>query len=171
MKVHFIILETLRLHPAGLFLTRNCTENCTLISPYNEKEAISIEKGLPIILPLYGLHMDPKYFSKPDVFDPERFAPENRSKIIRGSYLPFGDGPRICIGKYKGTFLKLILQHVYFLGQRFGLIQMKLGLINILKEFKVVPNQKTKTPLEIDPLYFITSAKGGLWVDFVERFN
>nr|QZM07451.1 cytochrome P450 monooxygenase CYP347AD2 [Lasioderma serricorne] len=143
--------ESLRLHPAGFFLTRSCTEEITLTSPYNENDKLFIERDTPVILPIYYFHMDPKYFPKPDIFDPDRFASENRSKIIRGSYLPFGDGPRIC------------------LGQKFGLIQMKLGLISILKDFKVTTNEKTITPLEIDPLYFIITAKGGLWVDFKER--
>lgn len=54
---------------------------------------------MKIIIPTLGLHHDSNYFPNPEVFDPERFSDERRSTIQPGSYLPFGDGPRICIGK------------------------------------------------------------------------
>lgn len=46
---------------------------------------------------------------------------------------------------------------------------MKLGIITILKDFKLEPSTKTKTPLTNDPLYFLKSAKGGLWVNMNKR--
>lgn len=46
-----------------------------------------------------GLHHDPEYYPNPEKFDPERFSEENKSKRPAYTYLPFGDGPRICIGK------------------------------------------------------------------------
>lgn len=45
-----------------------------------------------------SLHNDPKYFSDPEVFKPERFSLEEKAKRPAGVYFPFGDGPRICIG-------------------------------------------------------------------------
>lgn len=63
-------------------------------------ESLHIEKGQKIIIPTFSLHYDPKYFSKPHIFDPERFNAEEKSKRLNGIYLPFGDGPRHCIGKY-----------------------------------------------------------------------
>lgn len=59
--------------------------------------SLIIEKGQKIIIPINSLHRDPKYFADPEVFDPERFSEEKR-KQLNGIYLPFGDGPRICIG-------------------------------------------------------------------------
>jgi cytochrome P450 family 9 len=51
-----------------------------------------------VVVPIRSLHYDPRYFSDPDRFDPERFSDENKGKIVPGSYLPFGIGPRNCIG-------------------------------------------------------------------------
>jgi cytochrome P450 len=48
------------------------------------------------MLPVYALHRNHRLWRDPDRFDPQRFA--DRQSIDRFSYLPFGDGPRICIG-------------------------------------------------------------------------
>jgi cytochrome P450 family 6 len=56
-----------------------------------------IEEGTPVIVSVLGLHRDPEYFPDPLEFDPERFNSEN--KVVPFTYLPFGDGPRNCIGK------------------------------------------------------------------------
>lgn len=61
-------------------------------------ESLRIKKGQKIIIPVSSIHNDPKYFSKPNIFDPERFNTEEKSKRPNGTFLPFGDGPRHCIG-------------------------------------------------------------------------
>lgn len=60
---------------------------------------VTIEKGTFIYIPMFGLHYDPKYFPKPQIYNPERFNEENRKTIPPYSYIPFGTGPRNCIGK------------------------------------------------------------------------
>lgn len=50
------------------------------------------------ILSIWSFHHDPQYFPEPEKFDPERFNEENRGKIDPDTYLPFGVGPRNCIG-------------------------------------------------------------------------
>lgn len=57
-----------------------------------------IPKDITVFVPSLALHRDPEYFPDPEHFDPERFNEENKSKIQDYTYIPFGDGPRICIG-------------------------------------------------------------------------
>lgn len=86
-------LETLRKYPVLGALNRVCVENYQI--PDTE---VIIEKGTEVLIPVSGLHWDPKYFPDPEKFDPDRF--EDLGKLpCRDIYLPFGDGPRNCIGK------------------------------------------------------------------------
>ena len=86
--------EGLRKYPLLHFLDREAAEDYTF-----PDTNVTIEKGTPIIIPMSGLHMDPKYFPNPDIFDPERFSVENKKNIPACAYIPFGEGPRNCIGK------------------------------------------------------------------------
>lgn len=49
---------------------------------------------------MYSIHHDPKYYPNPDIFDPERFSPEEKAKRPSGTQLSFGDGPRLCLGMF-----------------------------------------------------------------------
>lgn len=59
---------------------------------------LSIEKDTPIMISLLGLHYDPENYPNPMKFDPERFNEENILTRHPYTYLPFGEGPRYCIG-------------------------------------------------------------------------
>lgn len=65
---------------------------------------MTIEKGTLIMIPTYGLHHDEKFFPDPEKFDPTRFYGENTfgKTMVDMPYLPFGAGPRICIGTKMG---------------------------------------------------------------------
>lgn len=84
-----IIDETLRLYPPAAFLSR------TAQAP-DELCGREVRPGDTVILPIYALHRHHKLWSDPHQFSPARFA--DAKSIDRFSYLPFGDGPRICIG-------------------------------------------------------------------------
>lgn len=60
---------------------------------------MEIKEGQIIGFPVQGIHMDKRYYSEPEKFDPERFNEENKHNIKPYTYLPFGVGPRNCIGK------------------------------------------------------------------------
>lgn len=60
---------------------------------------IVLNKGFPIFLPIIGMHYDHQYYPDPEKFDPERFTEENRKARPNYTYIPFGEGPRNCIGK------------------------------------------------------------------------
>jgi cytochrome P450 len=64
---------------------------------------------MPTVIPVYALHRDPKYYPDPERFDPERFNEDEKANRHHYVYLPFGEGPRICIGKLAVQFL--ILQY------------------------------------------------------------
>lgn len=57
-----------------------------------------IEKGTTVMISTMGLHMDEKYYPDPEKFDPDRFTEEEKATRPNYTYLPFGDGPRLCIG-------------------------------------------------------------------------
>ena len=59
---------------------------------------VEVTPGIRIIIAPWVLHRHRKLWAEPDLFRPARFAPENRGKISRFAYLPFGAGARICVG-------------------------------------------------------------------------
>lgn len=87
------ISETLRKVNGTIILFRIATKTYQV-----PNSSLVIEKGQQIIIPNYSIHHDPKYYPNPDVFDPERFSLEEKSKRPSGTELLFGDGPRFCIG-------------------------------------------------------------------------
>lgn len=64
----FSIVETLRRYPFGPFLNRLCKEDYKI-----QQTGLIIEKGTPVLIPIDGIHNDPKYYPEPEKFDPERF--------------------------------------------------------------------------------------------------
>jgi cytochrome P450 len=86
-----ILEEAMRLYPPVPFLSREAVAHDRL----GEAE---VTPGTRIIIAPWVLHRHRKLWADPDLFIPERFAPENRGKISRFAYLPFGAGARICVG-------------------------------------------------------------------------
>jgi cytochrome P450 family 6 len=90
------------------FLDRKCCSDYTLPSP-SGKGTVILPAGTSVYIPLLGPHYDPKYFPDPEKFDPERFTEANKQNRPNYTHIPFGEGPRICIGKYKHFDSKLPL--------------------------------------------------------------
>ncbi|XP_069702400.1 probable cytochrome P450 6a14 [Periplaneta americana] len=141
-----VVNETLRKYPPAQTLTRERTKT-TKIRGTNAV----MEKGMQIMISIMGLHHDPKYYPDPEKFDPERFSEEEKSKRPHFSYLPFGEGPRICIG------------------MRFGLMQTKVGIISLLSKYEVHPSEKTSIPLVFDSKALVLAPEGGMWLKIVAR--
>ncbi len=87
MAVH----ETLRLYPPAWIGPRRAIEDF-------EFAGHRVPAGLPVNYSSWASHRLPDVFEDPHAFRPERFAPEERAKLPKGAYVPFGGGPRICIG-------------------------------------------------------------------------
>lgn len=86
-----VFKEVLRMHPSAWYAERVPLEDFPL-GDY------VVPKGMPVAISVYALHHDPRYFEQPETFLPERFAPENLSRLHRYAYLPFGLGAHQCIG-------------------------------------------------------------------------
>lgn len=90
-----VVSETLRKWPVLPMTDRYCVKDYV----YDDGETkVNIEKGAGVNVPIYAFHHDPKYFPNPHSFDPDRFSDENKNSIVSGTYMPFGIGPRSCIG-------------------------------------------------------------------------
>lgn len=89
------IAETLRKYPPFPVLTRLCTQSYKI--PNSD---VIIDKNVQAFIPILGIQYDPEYYPEPDKFDPERFNSENKAKRHAYTWLPFGEGPRSCIGKF-----------------------------------------------------------------------
>jgi len=113
---------------AGNNLLRKCTKECTI-------EEIKIPKGCIVTVPVYSIHRDSNIYPDPEKFDPERFTSKGKQTRDPYHYLPFGSGPRSCIG------------------MRFAQMEIKLVLVRLLKKFTFVATAETKLPdLESKPV-------------------
>lgn len=126
-------------------LDRECTKPYTIQPVSPGEEPVQMKKGDPIWIPIFGLHHDPKYYPEPEKFDPERFNDENKHNINPYTYLPFGVGPRNCIGS------------------RFALMECKTLFYYLILNFELVPVKKTNIPLKIVKS-FMLEAEGGNWL-------
>ncbi|GJQ64932.1 putative heme binding protein [Trypoxylus dichotomus] len=128
-----IICEVLRKYPPVAILNRTCARDTKL--PNTD---FTIEKGTKIIIPICGFHYDPEFFPNPDKFDPERFSEDKQIKPY--TYIPFGEGPRSCIG------------------DRFSRQSLKVGILTIIRNYRLKLNPKVKLPLELVSAFTISPA-------------
>ena len=125
--------EAMRLYPPAPSINRAAIEADAWVSP--EGERVDIPKGIAVLVMPWTLHRHALYWDKPRAFMPERFLPENRDKLHRFQYLPFGAGPRICIG---ATFA--LQEAVIALG-----VLMKRFRFDVTPETKPWPVQRLTT--------------------------
>lgn len=93
-----VVAESLRKWPPSFVIERQCTKPYTVVE--NDGREVHIPKDEVVYVPVTGIHHDPEYYPNPEKFDPERFSDENKANIQSFTYLPFGSGPRNCIGLY-----------------------------------------------------------------------
>ena len=130
------------------FLDRVCQKDYEL--KYDNK-VINVKKGTMIWFATAGFMRDPKYYPNPTKFDPERFSEENKHNINMDAFLPFGVGPRNCIGS------------------RFALMEVKAVIYYMLLNFSFEITSKTKIPMVLEKLSFAIRAEGGAWVGLKPR--
>ncbi|XP_039700093.1 cytochrome P450 3A12 isoform X1 [Pteropus medius] len=119
-----VLNESLRLYPVVGRIERMCKKDV-------EVNGVFIPKGTQVIVPSFVLHRDSALWPEPEEFRPERFSKKNKDSINPYIYLPFGTGPRNCIG------------------MRFAMMNMKLAVVRVLQNFSFKPCEETQIPLEI----------------------
>lgn len=87
-----VVKEAMRLYPPAWILNGRISLEDVVIGGY------TIPKGSTIFISPYAMHHLPKFFPDPERFDPERFTPEREKALPKFAYMPFGGGPRVCIG-------------------------------------------------------------------------
>ncbi|XP_045508409.1 cytochrome P450 6B2-like [Colias croceus] len=137
--------ESMRVMPPVGFLVRKTAGNYTFPGTN-----LTLEDRTGVVISTQALYDDEKYFEDPKSFKPMRFHPDN--KFRRDLFLPFGDGPRACIG------------------ERLGIMQALAGVAALLHEFSVAPSKSSKRYPDIDPTStIIQNVLGGLPLLLVKR--
>ncbi|XP_006997692.3 cytochrome P450 3A11-like isoform X2 [Peromyscus maniculatus bairdii] len=129
-----VLSETLRLYPITNRIFRTGKQD-------DKIGGVFIPKGSLVMVPIYALHHDPEYWPEPEEFHPERFSKENKGNINPYVYLPFGNGPRNC------------------LGMKFALMNLKLALTKVLQNFSFQPCKETQIPMKLDRQLLLQPAK------------
>jgi cytochrome P450 len=88
-----VFKEAMRLYPPAYLLSRRALREV-------EIDGYRVPKDRVVLYAPYTLHRREEYFPEPEKFDPERFIPEREKQLPRYAFVPFGAGPRICIGMY-----------------------------------------------------------------------
>ncbi|XP_068147565.1 uncharacterized protein [Drosophila tropicalis] len=148
-----VVNETLRLYPIVGYAERECIQPAEgerfNLKPYYDME---VPNGMPVYIGVLAIHRDPQYWPDPDKFDPERFDPSNRHNLNMDAYMPFGIGPRNCIG------------------MRLGLLQSKLGLVHLLRHHRVQTCDKTVKSIVYAPLSPVVSSKDEIYLKLERAF-
>lgn len=145
-----VIAEALRKWPPSVFTDRVCVKDYQYKDEENDLD-FTIEEGSIVWIPILPLHRDEKYFPNPEKFDPERFSDENKSNINFGAYIPFGTGPRNCIGRILHRYCNFLINHflIYLIGSRFALMEAKVILFHLLSKFSIDVCHETQVPLKL----------------------
>ncbi|XP_054848337.1 cytochrome P450 3A9-like [Eublepharis macularius] len=137
MKLEYldmVINESQRLYPLGGRIERVSKRDV-------EINGVTIPKDTVVMIPPYILHRDPEYWAEPEEFRPERFSKENSENIDPYTYLPFGAGPRNCVG------------------MRFAMVTMKVAIVILLQHFSFRTCKETPIPLELSAQLFLMPKK------------
>jgi len=126
------------LHPiAGLIVNRLCMETCKI-------DDLTIPAGVVVQANSWTIHNDPDVWgpTDPKIFEPERFTPELKATRHPSAWMPFGVGPRNCVGL------------------RFAMMEAKLALGKLIKNFRIEQCPETEVPLKVAEQAVVTPMNG-----------
>ncbi|KAJ0181076.1 hypothetical protein K1T71_003161 [Dendrolimus kikuchii] len=142
------IYETLRMYTPVPHIDRLCNKD------YKLNDKVTIEAGTPVLVNALAIHYDERHYPDPEQWYPERFSDSmTDSDNLQFSFLPFGEGPRFCIGK------------------RYGLMQVRTALAQILHQYRVLPDENEPRVVKADPYSVLLAPLSGvLSVIFLTAF-
>jgi len=116
-----VIEEGMRLYPPAHAVGREAIED-------DEINGEKVKKDTIVLVSIYAVHRSEKYYPNPEKFDPDRFEPEKVKARPKNAYLPFGAGPRMCIGNH------------------FAMMEMQLILASLIQkfDFELVSDEKVE---------------------------
>lgn len=138
-----VISESLRLYPPGFRFARDIEHDCVI-------NGQQLPKGAWLEIPAGFLHHDVAYWPEPEKFIPERFTPDEKARRHPFVYLPFGAGPRNCVG------------------MRLAQLEIKMALVHLFHRFTIVACAETKVPLDLKSSSTL-GPKNGIFVKIVKR--
>jgi len=142
--------ECMRIQPTFFGIQKLCTKDYKMPLLPGQTEPVTIPAGTPVLVPFATVQQDPEHFRDPEFFDPERFSPEQKAQRHKSAFMPFSDGPRMCIGMHLAMF------------------NFKMGLFQMIRFFdiKLHPSHK---PFELHPMSFFNIPKDGIKLSFTPR--
>ncbi|CAJ1927155.1 unnamed protein product [Sphenostylis stenocarpa] len=172
--IRLIVVEALRLYPQPPLLIRRALKSDVLPGGHKgDKDGYEIPAGTDVFISVYNLHRSPYFWDRPDEFEPERFLVQNKNEEIEGwsgfdpsrspgalypneiisdfAFLPFGGGPRKCVG------------------DQFALMESTVALTMLLQNFDV---ELKGTPESVELVTGATiHTKNGMWCKLKKRYN
>ncbi|XP_037051844.1 probable cytochrome P450 6a13 [Bradysia coprophila] len=145
-----VAFECMRIQTTFFGVQKLCTKPFRMPLLPGQTEPVTIPVGTPVVIPFNAVQQDPVHYPDPDLFDPERFSAEQRAQRLKSAYMPFSDGPRMCIGMHLAMF------------------NFKMGLFQIIRRFdvKLHPNNE---PFEMHPMSFFNIPMNGIKLTLTPR--
>lgn len=136
-----VVKESMRLYPPAYGFGREAVEDCEIGGYF-------VPAGTTLLMLPWVIHRDPRFYDDPEAFRPERWATERAANLPRFAYVPFGGGPRICIGN------------------QFAMMEAMLILATVAARFRL----ERLSEREVEPFTSITlRPDGGVWARLLRR--
>lgn len=135
-----VVDESLRLYPPGLtFVTRQAKEDF-------EYNGIKFKAGTSFMAAQYQILTDPRYFSNPLEFNPDRFSPGNETSFTKAAHIPFGAGPRNCVG------------------MRLALLKLRYTVARMVQKYRMELGPSQKGTMELSQYGMVSTPARGPWI-------
>ncbi|XP_052775083.1 cytochrome P450 3A24-like [Mya arenaria] len=128
-NLDMFVSESMRLYPPVTRINRQITKEVKVSD-------FTLPRNISLTVPVYTIHRLAEYWPEPEKFDPNRFSAENKSNIQPYTYLPFGTGPKSC------------------LGMRFANMELKMTIVKLLQNFKIKPSPDLQIPPKLEKNIF-----------------